>query len=105
MEMDLINVHSLNKAELQTVCKERELKVGTKATKVDLHTVLQTYEEVKRPQTATEEDDRGGDLVLDEEEDQGFLENQGLQEEHPCTQKENQDTLEGAGTSVSSRGP
>ncbi|KAJ1216143.1 hypothetical protein NDU88_003749 [Pleurodeles waltl] len=78
--------YNLNKAELQKLCKEKGLKVGKKASKVDLQIALQVYEEVKRLQTATEEDDPEGDLGLDGEEDKGSQENQGLQEEYPCPQ-------------------
>ncbi|KAJ1123030.1 hypothetical protein NDU88_001503 [Pleurodeles waltl] len=76
IEMDLVNVDILNKAELQTLCKERGLKAGKKASKVDLQIAFWAYEAVKRLQTATEEEDPEGDLRLDEEEDQGPQENQ-----------------------------
>ncbi|KAJ1135243.1 hypothetical protein NDU88_001687 [Pleurodeles waltl] len=60
-EMDRISVDSLNKAELQKLCKERRLKVGKKASKVGLQKAIRAYEQVKRLQTATEEDDPEGD--------------------------------------------
>ncbi|KAJ1158929.1 hypothetical protein NDU88_011601 [Pleurodeles waltl] len=66
--MDLIKADILTKAELQMFCKERGLKVGKKTSKVDLQIALELYEEVKRLQTATDEDNPEGDLGLDEEE-------------------------------------
>ncbi|KAJ1090967.1 hypothetical protein NDU88_004095 [Pleurodeles waltl] len=57
-----MDVVSFTKVELQKRCEEWGLNVSRKASKVDLQIALQAYEEVKRLQAATKEDDPEGDL-------------------------------------------
>ncbi|KAJ1131332.1 hypothetical protein NDU88_009669 [Pleurodeles waltl] len=67
-QMKLINVDNLTKVKLQRLCKKSGLNVSKNIFKVDLQLALQAYEEVKRLQAVTEEDDPEEDLELNKDE-------------------------------------
>ncbi|KAJ1107530.1 hypothetical protein NDU88_004920 [Pleurodeles waltl] len=93
--MELTDADSLFKADLRKLCKEMGLHMGKKAFKVDLQIAFRAYEEVKRLQAVTEEDDLEWGMGPNEEDNPYPKGNRELQEEHPCPQVGAEDSLSG----------